>query len=98
MRPPTDPWFRVIATRFRHAGSTRTFEAAGRVMPAARTSWRSQRASRVAQPPADAAARRLLKHGAAERDVGERQATVPEQDGLVVTLAPCLAAGNDLAD
>ena len=41
---------------------------------------------------------RLRQHGVAERDVAERQAAVPEQDGLVVALAAGLHAGDDLAE
>ena len=40
----------------------------------------------------------LFEHGVAERDVGERQPAMPEQDGLVVALAAGLQAGDDLAE
>src|SRR5829696_2166314 len=41
--------------------------------------------------------RRLLQHRGTERDIRERQAAVPEQDGLALVLACRLEAGDDLA-
>src|SRR3546814_7737044 len=40
----------------------------------------------------------LLQHRRAQRDVGEREAAVPEQDGLVVALAARLLSRDDLRE
>jgi hypothetical protein len=40
---------------------------------------------------------RLVEHRAIERDIRERQAAVPEQDGRVLALAPGFLPGDDLA-
>src|SRR3546814_20969436 len=40
----------------------------------------------------------LLQQGGAQRDVREREAAVPEQDGLVGALAARLLPGHDLAE
>src|SRR5580765_2502582 len=53
--------------------------------------------SAKAQALADAEALRLGEHRRAEGDVGERQAAVPEEVGLVVALASWLQPGDDLA-
>src|SRR5260221_9459241 len=52
----------------------------------------------VAQRLADPQPRRLLEHGVAEGDVGEAEATMPEQDGLVVARPPRLGTADDLAE
>src|SRR5690348_1000216 len=57
-----------------------------------------RRGSRVAQALPDAETRGLLQHGVAERDIGKREAAVPEENRLVVALAADLGAGDDLAD
>src|SRR5579871_2416999 len=40
----------------------------------------------------------LLEHGVAQRDVGDAEAAVPEQDGLAVALAAGLLARDDPAE
>src|SRR6185437_14295595 len=47
---------------------------------------------------ADAETLRLLQHGGAERDIGDAEAAVPEEDRLVLALAPGLPPGDDLAE
>src|SRR5262245_4946236 len=54
-------------------------------------------ASSIAQPLPDAEPRRFVEHRATQRDIRERQAAVPEQDGLVLSLAPGFLPGDDLA-
>src|SRR5215831_11485615 len=56
------------------------------------------RGSRVAQPRADAEPLRFREHRRAQRDVGRRQAAVPEQDRLVVVLAARFRPRDDLAE
>src|SRR4029453_17434933 len=53
--------------------------------------------SREAQFLADAEPGTLFDHGVGERDVGERQPAMPEEDGFVVALAAGPEAGDDLA-
>src|SRR5258708_3587659 len=57
----------------------------------------TQSGSREAQFLADAEPRTLFDHGVGERDIGERQSAVPEDDRLVVALAAGFQAGDDLA-
>src|SRR5258706_14577514 len=50
----------------------------------------------IAQSLANPPARRLLQHGVAERDVGEAEPAVPEEDGLVLARPALLLAADDL--
>src|SRR5438046_5901724 len=52
----------------------------------------------VSQPLADAQLLRLGEHRGAQRDVRQRQPSVPEEIRLVVVLAARLQAGDDLAE
>src|SRR5437660_9690943 len=54
--------------------------------------------SPVAQHRPDVALDRPLNEQRAERHVARREATVPEEDPLVVALAPRLAADDDVAE
>src|SRR5258708_26115067 len=55
-------------------------------------------ASRKAQALADAELAGFFEHGVAERDVAERQAAMPEQDGLGRVGAAGPEPGDDLAE
>src|SRR5712675_1929358 len=57
----------------------------------------SGRTSRKSQFLADAEPRALFDHGMGERDVGKRQAAVPEDNRFVVALPAGPQAGHDLA-